>query len=401
MRYTLLDGFRGFFLLFMGIIHLNAIPRATLGKLNHHYFGWVEDAQGFVFISGFVVGLVYGGIYLKRGKPALFKSIYGRARTIYSHQAGLILIFLAAALILGSMDTPLSYLRSYYNSPVVFTLSSLTLTSATAHMGILPMYIYFMLLTPFVLMAFNKGYDMFVLAVVLMVWLLAQTYLLDAFTLFAEGVIAQMGYPIRFGIFFNILGWQVLFYGGLWLGFRQAQGTLDLSFLKQPVYLYIFWIALATAFLLGIFDRVIFDFWISTEFSEHFLASNPRVDFTAIYVLAFAVDLFLITWLLVAGPECGIALLRWASRLVEWIFTRRFLVYLGQHSLHVFSYHILLVYVVSLVFYGQEISELKGSLILIFGAASLYIPAWLHAQMQARTKARKALEKAAKQETQS
>ncbi|MGL6043624.1 MAG: OpgC domain-containing protein, partial [Sandaracinobacteroides sp.] len=67
MRYPLLDGFRGFFLLFMTIIHANEILDTVAGKLNHHYFGWVEDAQGFVFISGFVVALVYGRALDRKG----------------------------------------------------------------------------------------------------------------------------------------------------------------------------------------------------------------------------------------------------------------------------------------------------------------------------------------------
>ena len=64
-RLRTIDGFRGFFLLFMGIVHFNGVTDVVLGKLNHHRFGWVQDAQGFVFISGLVVGLVYGKKYLR------------------------------------------------------------------------------------------------------------------------------------------------------------------------------------------------------------------------------------------------------------------------------------------------------------------------------------------------
>ena len=37
--YEVLDGFRGFFLLFMMIIYADEIVDTILGKLNHHYFG--------------------------------------------------------------------------------------------------------------------------------------------------------------------------------------------------------------------------------------------------------------------------------------------------------------------------------------------------------------------------
>lgn len=68
-RLTVIDGFRGFFLLFMGVFHFNTVLDTVLGKVNHHNVGWVEDAQGFVFISGLVVGLVYGRKHL-RAEPA-------------------------------------------------------------------------------------------------------------------------------------------------------------------------------------------------------------------------------------------------------------------------------------------------------------------------------------------
>ncbi|MEO1294186.1 MAG: OpgC domain-containing protein, partial [Pseudomonadota bacterium] len=55
MRLPIIDGFRGFFLLFMMVIHTNDEVNSIIGKLNHHYFGWVENAQGFTFISGLVV----------------------------------------------------------------------------------------------------------------------------------------------------------------------------------------------------------------------------------------------------------------------------------------------------------------------------------------------------------
>jgi hypothetical protein len=47
MRLTLLDGFRGYFLLFMTLTHASFVLHAELGYLSHHYLGWVEDAQGF------------------------------------------------------------------------------------------------------------------------------------------------------------------------------------------------------------------------------------------------------------------------------------------------------------------------------------------------------------------
>lgn len=388
MRYHILDGFRGFFLLFMGVIHLNEVLNVTIGKLNHHYFGWVEDAQGFVFISGLVVGIVYGKTYLHKGYNAMRGRVWTRARTIYLHQAGLILIFTLLAVKLGGLMVSSEILQPYLEEPIYFTATSLLLLSASTHMGILPMYIYFMLITPWVLRAFHAGYAPVIAMLMLLSWyLLGQTWILDACVRAMETVMAQAGHPVQLGLFFNIFAWQVLFFSGLWLGFMQVQNRLDLSFLHNKAWRVCFWVALGGAIGFGIWDRIVFTDFILPEISQKFLFYNSRSDFAVIYPVAFLVDLFLLTWLLVAGKSCGNVWIERCAQIVHWLFTRRALVFLGQHSLHVFSFHILMVYALSIVLDKRELSEFWGSVSLIAGVAALYIPAWLHALAQKRRQA--------------
>jgi hypothetical protein len=132
-RLTIIDGFRGFFLLFMGVHHFNTILGTTLGMLNHHRLGWVEDAQGFVFISGLVVGVVYGRKFMRR-PDAIYAPILARVKTIYMHQAALILILLAAALYLGPEAA--RQFRPYVEDPTTFSAASLMLLTASSNMGI-------------------------------------------------------------------------------------------------------------------------------------------------------------------------------------------------------------------------------------------------------------------------
>lgn len=388
MRYTILDGFRGFFLLFMGLIHFNEVTHVWLGKLNHHYFGWVEDAQGFVFISGLVVGLVYGGTLLRRGSTEMTKRVFRRIRTIYSHQAALILLFAATAMayvVIGHGPAP-HVLHSYEENPGSFTLASLALIANSRHMGILPMYIWFMAITPFVLILFHRGYFYPVLMASILAWITAQMGLMELVSQRAENVLSLWGAPVDLGLFFNILGWQVIYFSGLAAGFLVANKRLDLNFLKQPQYLPTFLIGLAGAFALGIFDRIVFDFWFGHDYSRSVLETTNRPNLSVLYVVAFFLDLFLITWLLVAGKECGVKLIEQTSQFVEWVFTRRFLVFLGQHSLHVFSYHILVVYFLWIVAEDQTFSQLGGSLVLILATGSIYLPAWANSRMQVRQK---------------
>src|SRR3546814_8239268 len=50
-RYDILDGFRGYFLVFMLVNHLAFQGGSRLAKLNHSELGYVQDAQGFIFID--------------------------------------------------------------------------------------------------------------------------------------------------------------------------------------------------------------------------------------------------------------------------------------------------------------------------------------------------------------
>lgn len=63
MRIQLIDGLRGYFLIMM-MTHLNMV-QPWLSAFSHHRLGFVEDAQGLVFLSGFVIALVYGRCFRK------------------------------------------------------------------------------------------------------------------------------------------------------------------------------------------------------------------------------------------------------------------------------------------------------------------------------------------------
>lgn len=380
MRYPIIDGFRGFFLLFMMIIHVNDVVDTVIGKLNHHYLGWVEDAQGFVFISGLVVGLVYGGILLRKSYGAMQNAIWRRISTIYTHQAGLIAIFAAAGLAALVTQTPAGILGSYQGDPVAFVAASLMLVSASSHMGILPMYLYFMVLTPFALWALARGYGLPVLMVSALAWIFAQTGGLDVVETGAEAALASTGNPVRLGIFFNIFGWQALFFGGLYAGFLLAQGKLDLGWLQTPGAKVAALIGIAGIAGFALLDRLVYWDLISPEFTETMLTRANRQDFSPVHLINFVLDLYVVVWLLVAGRDCGAAWLVRLSAGMHWLFTRPALVFLGQHSLHVFSFHILWVYVLAVVFDAGPPSELMGTGLIVLSVALLYLPAWAHAQ---------------------
>lgn len=393
MRFTILDGFRGWFLFFMMIAHINGLLQAPLGHVNHHAFGWVEDAQGFVFLSGLVMAMVYGRKLLKYGEGVMTRGLRGRAGLIWRYQAGLVLFFLALALALPMLGIPATILRQQTAEPVVFSAASLMLVTGTIHMGILPMYVWFVLATPFVLRQFQAGRAPAVFAGSAFLWLLAQTSLPDQAQLPIEAALAAMGHPINIGIYFNVFGWQVLFLAGLWLGWLLANDRLDLSVLRSPVMAQVFWIALAGFLLLGVLDVISRTGALGQDYARWVFPTIDRGNLHIVYLMAFAIDLYLVTWLVVAGRDSGWRGLAWAGAAITWLFTRPPLVMLGRHSLQVFVAHVLAVYALEIVMEGQDVLALPvwaRNLILLAMTLPLFAVAWVRDRRRAAAPARRA-----------
>ncbi len=379
MRIGIFDGLRGFFLVFMMIVHANGVLDALLGKLNHHYFGWVEDAQGFVFISGFVVALVYGGTYLRKGEIAMRVAVWSRMITIYWYHASLMLMLLAVSLILSALGLPQHVFTQYQQEPLLFTAASLLLLTGSMHMGILPMYVIFMAFTPFFLGLLHRGYYISLLMISLLMWFIAQSGICEVFRIWIESASALNGHPLKFGIFFNILGWQVVFFSGVTLGFLAAKNKLRLDFLLSRDCYYAALVGSTAFILLGLYDRVAFDDWLGGNFSVWILSQTDRGNFSLIYVLSYALDAFLLAWLIVAGRQSGNAAFVWLSGAVQRVLTSRPLMLLGRHSLQVFSAHIVLVYALHLVFEGNPPSALLANILILLSPLPLFLVAWLHA----------------------
>ncbi len=384
-RYAILDGFRGFFLIFMAVSHFDGLLGSWLGLLHHKNFGWVEDAQGFVFISGMVAGLVYGRRFLRQPKArANLALVFTRVRQIYAHQLTLIVLALGTALTLGSM-APVD-LEPYVDAPVTFTLGSLALVSSSANMGILPMYMVFLLVVPFALKLLHREMVAPYFALVLLAWLAAQTSLTGKGMYALENFLIAEGIPARFGLFFNMLGWQALFFVGLFVGFRVAQGRLRLSFLDQPQYRVTFFIAVVGMTLLGVFDLIVELNLLGDAYTERMVSRSPRTILGVIYPIAFLTDLFLVVWLLRNGAEDRLAVIRKISAGMNWLFTRPALTLLGQHSLHVFTFHIIVYYALATLLVFYEPSAAGREALLLLGIGSLFACAGARAWWVNRTR---------------
>ena len=386
MRLKILDGFRGYFLLFMMVAHVAGTLGAPIGALSHHSIGWVEDAQGFVFVSGLVVGLVYGKRLIRKGYEAVTGGVFARIGKIYRYQAMMILGFLFATLLSAALTGMVpGALRSYADEPVVFTLLSLLLIGSSMHMGILPMYIFYLLATPVILTLFARGRALMVGVTSVLLWLVAQTGTFDMLQFPLERLLAEAGHETNIGIYFDVFAWQVLYVAGLYLGWLGATERLDLSLLRRPEMRGTAAVAFAGFLALMAFDFAVRGQWFGPDYVLN--VGDERAVLSPLYVIAFAIDLFLIAWLLVAGPESGNRLIAIAAGGLAWLMTRPWLMLLGRHSLEVFVTHIVTVYAVAIWAEGRDIPISVANSLVLISLLPLFAVAWLREESARRQKA--------------
>src|SRR5690348_8107463 len=77
------DSLRGVLLVLMTLTHLPT----RLSVLGNQPFGFVSAAEGFVFLSAFLVGVVHAK---KAGTAAMFKSLWSRALKVYGYHVALL-----------------------------------------------------------------------------------------------------------------------------------------------------------------------------------------------------------------------------------------------------------------------------------------------------------------------
>lgn len=367
----------------MAMVHFDVPLGTWIGQFNHHHLGRMDVAQGFVFLSGLVVGMVYGRMYLRRPEiSAVAGPVATRVLTIWRYHAALVLMMLVAALALAP-DAP-GELRPFIEAPVAFTTFSMLLVSATAHMGILPMYVFFLVVTPFALRALHQGRDAIVLLLMLLFWLVAQLEIVEMIAIGVQGLLRQVDIGVRLGIYFNAFGWQVMYFSGLWLGFRFVQGRLDLSALETPVARSAFLIAGAAMALLVGFHLIIRFELFGAGYNGTIFNRTSRSALSPLQAITFLLNVIVIAWLLGPGLRDRAAWVRGLARLVDGLVRLRPLVFLGQHSLFVFAGHIVVFYAIAILLDRVEPGAGWREAIMLGGLASLFLFAALHAWWQGR-----------------
>jgi hypothetical protein len=297
-------------------------------------FGFVSSAEGFVFLSAFMVGWIHVARAKKNANAVMPRAVWRRAFILYACQIGLLLFLLMIVAPIGTakVQPAITDLVSFFHHEPLTALSSgLVLVYDPPLLDILPLYIPLMLLTPAVLtLSMRRGWAP-ILSVSLGLWILAQFGVGRTIYQAIAGA-TRFDMPYAQTGAFSLLAWQLLWIIGLWMGSARADG--DERGIATPGWLVAPAAAVALVFLVWrhAIGKMPFPSGneLNTLFDKWHLSPLRLLDFLALLVVT----------------------IRWGSTLASW-FARPFLIRLGAASLPVFCAHLVICLLV-LAFFGSQ-----------------------------------------------
>ncbi len=318
------DLLRGFCIFAMVVDHFGG--ESWLYALTGGNRFYVSAAEGFIFISGFVMGQAYRRKCDRSGLVAAMSDALIRARTLYFATVALTLIF---SILYLYTDIQLWTGRDFglgIDSLTEIAIGALTLHYTYHGTDILAMYTLLILVAPFILLLLSVGNWRWVLGVSWLWWLAYQVYPEEA----------SIPWYIRHGENFPIAAWQVLFITGYVLGFhRDGLAHWLTHFRRMRVFL----VALGVSMTLGL---------ISLAWAAFNGASFPffDIDPSALEETFFKVPLR--PWRLVAFAS--VAIVAYTAATYLWLPIKRVLGWLmlplGQAALYSYIVHFFLILLV-------------------------------------------------------
>jgi hypothetical protein len=311
-----LDALRGLMLILMTVAHLPTQAQVVTNQ----QLGFVTEAEGFVFLSAFLTGRIFGHIAKESGFPTVIKRLWTRALRLYGYHLFLLAIaFTVVATVAIHTGRPsLQGLLDFYLAhPIHAVGSALLLVYCPPLLDILPIYIIFLLATPIALYVGRRWSWKLVLIPSGLIWVLAQFGLRTAIYAYMVRS-AGVKIPLNEMGAFDLLAWQFVWAVGLWLGAGRPKGVFKVLTSKMVV---IVAIAAAIAFFLLRHElfHVHFDgaLWQGLIDKWH-LGALRLLDFLSFAILFAVSRSWLARWLTIAP-----------------------LVSLGKASLEVFCAHLL------------------------------------------------------------
>lgn len=346
-RDLIIDSIRGLAVLSFIANHIEVFSAYSL--LFWERVGVVSGAEGFVLLSGVVIGTTYKGLVMELGWRAAILKLLRRAAQLW--RVNVVVIFVVALLsvlhvnvreIVAYIDhDDAGQVYSLYpepgTPPVAWVMLALRLKIGPAQIQILGLYVCLLLLTPLALFLMSKRRTLVMLAFSWLTYLCYQWHPIKV-----TGCMFEDAFPL--------MAWQLLYFHGQAIGYYR-QDVFD--FVRSPKGRF----ALGIVGVLG----VTFWFWalnapdiVIPRFAKFTLIS-PAL-YTQVYgkfmiksslgILRVLDDFCVFTLLYALQARC------WRSfdQVLGWL-----LVPLGQASLYVFIVHVFFIaFIGSVVPFGYE-----------------------------------------------
>jgi hypothetical protein len=206
-RNVAIDVLRGYCIVMMITSHI-----ATTSYVNNgvHILRFVSGAEGFVFLAGLVLGMVYRRKLDAAPAVEAYKAIWKRAGMIWAVHCGLVLAALAANnLVFHYADIPDT--RSLGALRTVWLTATLQLQPGHL-LNILPLYVFLLAAAPLAFEMLRRGKTP---------WLLAASIGTFIYMQYEPGA-GRWAHAISGGEAFPPLAWQGLFIPGIVIGYHHA-----------------------------------------------------------------------------------------------------------------------------------------------------------------------------------
>lgn len=205
-RNQVIDLLRGYFLFVIGVDHAYLNPNYW-NYLTGQNMLWVSAAEGFFFISGMMTGLVRRRQMATRGRLAVLDKIYGRVAFLYAVTVSMTIVLTVLSWI---VHDPLKVGNDIHPGPFwSLVWDAITFQYVYGWINFLPFYVVFLFMSPLVLWLMRRRLDIVVMIVSLNLW--------------------------WFGRQNQYLAWQVIFVGGMLVGYHWQTMVKDLQALPQAV----------------------------------------------------------------------------------------------------------------------------------------------------------------------
>ncbi len=308
-----LDILRGFAVIVMIIDHFGGSSWLYLITGGNAFF--VSGAEAFIFISGLVVGMVYGAIALKQGIWAAQKKALSRAWTLYKLTVVLTLVF-AAFSVAGGLDWAKEL---QIGNPFVFALNVATLRQTMYLTDIALMYTLLMVLAAAGLWLLFTGRTKWLLAGSSALWLAFQWFRI------------QVPWSVDGNTTFNLAAWQLLFFVAMAVGYHRRTLTEMLG--QVPRWPYLLFSALLVLLLVQFYDT-------NGHLLEHLVPGVDIASFMSAFFLKSSLGAGrLIASLIIFQFAYLMATLFWKpiGSALGWL-----LLPLGQNALYAYTMHVVI-----------------------------------------------------------